>query len=70
MQRPVLITFGVPLMSGSAVQMAAASEHNQANTLRSLSIETYQRSCLRKTPKEAAKRIEILRREIELANSF
>ena len=29
MQRTVLIVFGVLLISGSAVQMAAASEHNR-----------------------------------------
>jgi Protein of unknown function (DUF3072) len=44
----------------------------QANTLRSLSTETYQPKLFEEdlTAKEAAKRIEVLRREIELANSF
>ena len=44
----------------------------QANTLRSLSTEAYQPKLFEEdlTVKEAAKRIEALRREIELANSF
>jgi hypothetical protein len=41
-------------------------------TLRKLSIEAYQPRLFDEhiTAKEAAKRIEVLRREIELANSF
>ena len=44
----------------------------QANTLRSLSIEAYQPKQFAEdlTAEEAAKRIDALRREIELANSF
>ena len=44
----------------------------QANALRSLSIEAYQPKLFEEdlTAKEAAKRIEALRREIELADSF
>jgi hypothetical protein len=44
----------------------------QANALRSLSIEAYQPKLFEEelTAKEAAKRIDSLRREIELANSF
>ena len=44
----------------------------QANALRSLSIEAYQPQLFEEdlTAKEAAKRIEVLRREIELADSF
>ncbi len=44
----------------------------QANTLRSLSIEAYQPKQFTEdlTAEEAAKRIEALRQEIELANSF
>jgi hypothetical protein len=44
----------------------------QANALRSLSVEAYQPKLFEKdlTAKEAAKRIEALRREIALAESF
>jgi hypothetical protein len=44
----------------------------QANTLRSLSAEAYQPKLFEEdlTAEEAAKRIETLRCEIELANSF
>jgi hypothetical protein len=44
----------------------------QANTLRSLAIETYQPRQFAEnlTAEEAARRIEALRQEIELANSF
>jgi hypothetical protein len=44
----------------------------QANTLRSLSIETYQPKQFADdlTAEEADRRIEALRQEIELANSF
>ena len=44
----------------------------QANALRSLSIEAYQPKLFEEdlTAKEAAKRIDALRREIELADSF
>jgi hypothetical protein len=44
----------------------------QANTLRSLAIEAYQPRQFAEnlTAEEAARRIEALRQEIELANSF
>jgi DUF3072 family protein len=46
--------------------------HGQASTLRSLSIEAYQPKQFSEdlTAEEAARRIEALRQEIELANSF
>jgi hypothetical protein len=44
----------------------------QANTLRSLALEAYQEKLFQPdlTKGEAAKRIDALKREIELANSF
>jgi hypothetical protein len=46
--------------------------HGQANTLRSLATEAYQPRQFAEhlTAEEAARRIEALRQEIELANSF
>ena len=53
-------------------RLEAPMSRGQANTLRSLSTEAYQTKQFQEdlTAKEAAKRIETLRREIELANSF
>ena len=45
---------------------------SQANTLRSLAVEAYQEKLFQPdlSRAEAAKRIDLLKREIELANSF
>ena len=53
-------------------QMAAPMNEYQSATLRKLSIEAYQPKLFAEglTSKEAALRIETLKREIALANSF
>ncbi len=58
-------------MSHDRLPHAIMNEH-QATTLRKLSIEAYQPGLFAEdlTSKEAAKRIEVLKRAIALANSF
>jgi hypothetical protein len=58
-------------MSYNSLPDALMSEY-QATTLRKLSIEAYQPKLFAEdlTSKEAAKRIDDLKREIALANSF
>jgi hypothetical protein len=53
-------------------RLKGSMTRGQANTLRSLSTEAYQPKLFAEdlTAEEAAKRIEALRQEIELANSF
>jgi hypothetical protein len=53
-------------------QITGPMTASQANTLRSLAIEAYQEKLFQPdlTRDEAAKRIEALKREIALANSF
>ena len=53
-------------------RLGGPMSRGQASTLRSLSIEAYQPKLFEEdlTAKEAAKRIDALRREIELADSF
>ena len=53
-------------------RLAGPMNEYQGSTLRKLSIETYQPKMFEEdlTSKEAARRIETLKREIALANSF
>ena len=53
-------------------RLSGPMSRGQANTLRSLAIEAYQPRQFAEnlTAEEAARRIEVLRQEIELANSF
>ena len=58
--------------AGYPDRLEGPMSRGQASTLRSLSIEAYQPKLFEEdlTAKEAAKRIDALRREIELADSF
>jgi hypothetical protein len=53
-------------------QITGPMTTSQANTLRSLAVEAYQEKLFQPdlSRAEAAHRIELLKREIELANSF
>jgi hypothetical protein len=53
-------------------RIAGPMTTSQANTLRSLAVEAYQEKLFQPdlSRAEAAKRIDLLKREIELANSF